>query len=113
MDDYDLAQQLKEAGFPQPVIGQGAGTGSDDDDMGDGSYLTDGSKYAYAPTLEELMEACGKDFVLECVASGGLHPWTAGVFVDREGEIERSQTAETAIEAVAKLWLALHGKQQS
>ena len=106
---YELAKQLKEAGFLQdgegcmlplvPLYDDGINSPPQPDKV-------------YAPTLEELIEACpqtysayGSDdyvFALNVFDK----KWIAGYekyesfTVDGEGE--------TATEAVAMLWLALH-----
>ncbi len=87
--NYELANQLKDAGFPQHTYHP------------DGS---DGDCYRYmrgeacVPTLEELIEACGKGFISlwryedswEMIAPDG-----------------NSIIGSTPIEAVAKLWIEL------
>jgi hypothetical protein len=89
---YELAKELKDAGFPQNAENRVA--------------LKNGYDYAYPPTLPELIEACGDiEFELHC------YPFTkfdARYFViERLGEddMERQPTPEIA---VAKLYLALH-----
>lgn len=91
--NYELARQLKEAGFPQDGIGQFVDT-----------------KLA-SPTLSELIEACGDDF-------DGLMPQrrvknSLGKFVamkDRYESLSDCFFGETPEEAVAKLWLKLNKK---
>lgn len=103
---YELAKQLKDAGFLQD--GDGSHSEGETDFFLDYEFK---QKNVYYPTLSELIESCGEEFVLEKVNSGGLHQWTAGTFIDRNGEIECAQTGETSEEAVAKLYLALNKKQ--
>ncbi len=99
--NYELAKELKEAGFPQ----KRAGTFYNPEDSIDGSF-----QRCYAPDLEELLEACGEKF-------GGLvrlqnGRWNAATPVLDTGmsygnpatEIEEADP----ISAVAKLWLALN-----
>ena len=99
--DYELCKELKKAGFPK-----------------DNFYITEpNSKYPNqkgqrgAPTLSELIEACGKglqslinDFENE---EGG---WIA--FTNRKDDKgERMEIwGETPEIAVAKLWLAINKK---
>ena len=79
---YELAKQLKDAGFPQDYNPQPAGWGGADDDT-------------HNPTLEELILACADDFVI--LVRDRLGNWYA-----------ESEIGSTPTEAVAKLWLALH-----
>jgi len=75
---YDLAEQLKEAGFPYDI-----------------------------PTLENLIAACGDDFmslILWSEPRGNMGRWTADT---RRGR-GRGNTAE---EAVANAWLVLNKEQ--
>lgn len=101
MIDYSLAKQLKDAGFPQiKAYGQ---------------YLPDTESgridVAYAPSLSELIEACGKDFnCLVHTTNGGVDSdkefWSAGV----DAISINWSNGHTPEEAVAKLWLALNKK---
>jgi hypothetical protein len=88
---YELAKELCNVGFPQE---------------GRGSWIVDttslvarSGERVYAPTLEELIEACGEAF--------------RGLTRDSEGYAAHSHTVsnvffgETPTEAVARLWLAL------
>ena len=52
--DYDLAESLMDAGFPQ--IGKGSLIGPLD------KLVWRSGDRVYAPTLEELIEACGENF---------------------------------------------------
>ena len=84
--NYELAKELKDAGFPMPtILGQ-----------------------AYKPDLSQLMEACGNDdrgFSLSRI----LGQWTAqtpkGEIEDWEQKVGKGSTPE---EAVARLWLSLN-----
>jgi hypothetical protein len=99
--EYELAKQLKDAGFPQQVK------------EGDWFYIAGGKEpclitqlaYNYEtdvkiPTLEELIEACGDDI-------SRLQRWakTWGAYSDTT---ELDGIGSTPTEAVARLWLALH-----
>ena len=91
--NYELAKQLKEAGFPQP-------------DTLDVVCNDDYSKCAYAPTLSELIEACGDEFAtLERKLDGW---WAAFHLHDGTLKIFTPTSGKTPEEAVAKLYLALH-----
>ena len=84
--NFELTQLLEAAGWPQG---------------GRGKWIVDpdsiiGRRRLYEPTLEELVEACGRLFTALCQdADGG---WIArGVHEEAHGA--------TAAEAVARLWL--------
>ena len=91
--NYELAKQLKEAGFKAKTT-----TGGYFDQDGE-------SKYYPIPELSELIEACGE----KCVVWGN----NAGIVYDESaGTItyEVFQSGKTPLEAVAKLWLTLNQK---
>ena len=88
--DYDLAESLMDAGFPQ--IGKGRLIGSPN------KLVWRSDDRVYVPTLEELIEACGKNFGSLDKRHGG---WLASANYDQ------SCFAETPAGAVARLWLAL------
>lgn len=102
---YELAKQLKDAGFPQKITA-GAGDG----------HLFQDEVYgiAYAPTLSELIEACGQDlWILKRGSYMGEFGWIVGQ--DRKEEDNPAywflfRFGKTPEEAVAKLWLALNKK---
>ena len=95
--DYELARQLKDAGLPQNGLGFFAA-----EDRAVGSRQHSETFDAYVPSLSELIAACGDRFsslvrqstplmgVRWLACSDGLQP-VAGA---------------TAVEAVARLWLA-------
>jgi hypothetical protein len=112
---YELAKQLKEAGFPQRVSGDGWFQMPD----GSSQYPMNATKKfpqtAYVPTLSELIEASLSNvggfggLVWRENHIDGAAPkltWIAFEAFARECEHEGS----TPEEAVAKLWLALHPK---
>ena len=88
--DYELAKSLMDAGFPQ--IGKGSLIGSPD------KLVWRSGDRVYVPTLEELIEACGKNF-------GSLDKQHDGWLA--YANYDQSCFAETPTEAVARLWLAL------
>lgn len=102
--NYELAKQLKDAGFSQHRVGA--------------HYSPDGGGYLIydwaglsdvdiaIPTLSELIEACGENFsslihrAVYWSAKAVLNGNDDGIWVD----------GSTPEEAVAKLWLALNKK---
>jgi hypothetical protein len=95
--NYELAKELKDAGFPQ--VGESK------------QYLPAFTSEVYIPTLSELVEACGdQGFQLEKGRSGwggSEGNWNASKAVDGKLVISSGSTTE---EAVARLWLALNKK---
>ena len=88
--EYELAKCLMDAGFPQ--IGKGRLIGSPN------KLVWRSSDRVYVPTLEELIEACGMNFGSLDKRHDG---WLASANYDQ------CCFAETPVEAVARLWLAL------
>ena len=95
--NYELAKQLKDAGFPQRSI-------ENCNDPYECCIHVGDEDIATCPTLSELIEACGKGF-------SELHRfsdfWKAWGYKNGLLEIIEGQTPE---EAVAKLWLELNEK---
>ena len=60
--DYNLAKQLKEAGYPQDFDDNSHCRGLLYDKDGDIVQHEVGGEYIYIPTLSELIEACGDGF---------------------------------------------------
>ena len=85
--NYELTKELKEVGFPQ--YGEGVSFRHP---------MTD--EPIYAPTLTELIEACGEDF-------GALERCITGEWRACNVEYSHTPTKDTPEEAVACLWLAL------
>ena len=98
--NYELALELREAGFPGTFTGEcetGCNVPNED--------LTD---FAYCPTPEELIEACGERFVsLNLI----IDPkgWSCEA-VNKNEEITGEIFGATPTEAVARLWLAINKK---
>ena len=88
--DYDLAESLMDAGFPQ--IGKGSLIGPMK------KLVWRSGDRVYVPTLEELIEACGMNF-------GSLDKQHDGWLAS--ANCDQTYFAETPAEAVARLWLAL------
>lgn len=90
--DYSLAKKLKDAGFSQ--VGGGRTSAE---------IIGMKRVETYYPTLEELIEACGKEFWnLTKRNEGGQFPWLAAA----TDPIVAS--GPTPTEAVAHLWLELN-----
>ena len=95
--NYEQAKQLKDAGFPIPKEAENI---MEMEESFDGKMI--------APTLSELIEACGEDFFALKVYHEPDVEWVAML---RESTDDLSQTfGKTPEEAVAKLWLALNKK---
>jgi len=97
--NYELAEQLKEAGFPQKEHELSTRDTGDDWPRDVPPY-----KWPYNPILEEILEACGSAFERLEQHAG---QWNA--FGYGEKHMEEGQ-GSTAAEAAARLWLALNGK---
>lgn len=103
--NYELAKQLKEAGFPLTP------TSSQESPQLETDLVIDHVRYQY-PTLSELIKACPKEingyyFNLSANSQG----WIA-VYEQWESEFIETLTSEgkTPEEAVARLYLALNKK---
>jgi hypothetical protein len=121
---YDLAKQLNDAGFSKKSY-VGAKFYHSDITHRRGAMparevavqifedLTfDPPNFIYIPTLEDLIEACGRGFrTLDRDVSGGKIVWLCNNYVDenddRSGDII---TGNSPAEAIARLWLKLHEK---
>jgi hypothetical protein len=115
----ELAEELKAAGFPQELK-----LGSMFYASLDGLLETACNEYGYececegwrnpitgytkAPTLSDLIEACGDSFILLC-HNPFRNEWIAGDTVPPK-EAKHFGEGSTPEEAVAKLWLALNKK---
>lgn len=102
MLNYELAKDLRDAGFPQDGFGmpECAIEGGHDGPC----------EAVYLPTLSELIAACGGDgptgFQL-------YQEWKTRDYVEWEatsgfGQAQKRGRGTTPEEAVARLWLALH-----
>ena len=107
---HSLALELKKAGFPQ-----GEGNYYVGEELWDETMQSDyevpntpkRSTWVYAPSLEELIEACGEEFhhIMHENLLAKLDTWVAGA--KRYGV---QTTGSTPSEAVALLWLSLNKK---
>lgn len=120
---YELAKQLKDAGFPQEIKegrvwsyfenGRGPWRGSHWE--ANRPNESHGSDWIYSPTLSELIEVCGEQLlVMKKGTYFGEKGWLVGQ--DSLENLNDSTSWEvkafgsTLIEAVAKLWLELNKK---
>jgi hypothetical protein len=95
--DYELAKQLRDAGFLQAGTGRWIGPP-------DKVFWRSGDR-VYVATFEELLEACRKDvesLTQEFSLAGD--EWVASAF----GR-SKSARGDTPADAMARLWLAVHG----
>ena len=94
--NYKLAKKLKDNGFPQ----------ENKKEHCPGCYCD--IQDPYIPTLSELIEACGDEFV--CLEREDMEDdwtWKVVAYSDKErGFIYK--TSKTPEEAVSKLWLELN-----
>lgn len=123
MIDYELAKQLKNAGFPQELPDPSSYYDAKERLFGwsEGEDKPYGNAWVKVPTLEELIEAC---VILKPKREIGLQhnveaanrtkptdEWTAyweGASSDTHFEYGLEVDGSTPIEAVAQLWLALN-----
>lgn len=104
MISYELAKELKDAGFPRGGEGK-----SKVQSPGCPHWGTDGYQpfscecWIYFPTLSELIEACGVEFYR-------LHRIGQEIFTCDDVQGRHECVGATPEEAVAKLWLALNKK---
>jgi len=96
--DFALAKNLKDTGFPQMLDKK------DRYSFFDGPDTT--GEDCYAPTLSELIEACGEDFngLDREVDSKEMEVYWVG----KAWSLDRNTHGSTPEEAVARLWLALN-----
>ena len=107
--NYKLALALKEAGFPQNTEhyyenGKYISSWSD--------YFNCGGELIAAPTLSELIEACGDGFdTLQKYEEGYIAVAETVTLDKKEMKMKHpSERGKTPFEAVAKLWLKLNHK---
>lgn len=107
MKDYELAKELKDAGFPKS---------NGWIDNGHGFFVDDGELVYLVPTLSELIEACNPaqfdDFGL---STGYTDQWEVWASYHGEAipEVDLKMTGDTPEEAVAKLWLIENEKEKT
>ena len=111
MISYELAKELKDAGFPQDGSWSLSGTKAQGE-YEQGSYIkgTHVPDLVYLPTLTELIEACGRDGLVlrrsEWNKDDGKG-WVACLFDLNLTVRYESGDCSTPEESVARLWLSL------
>lgn len=95
--DYNLAKQLKDAGFPQEPLNCE-------------HFVDDNDEFIRNPTLPELIEACGDEFISlqRDYFMGRVEVWLANY--DNESGNNCWTEGKTPEESIAKLWLKLNKK---
>ena len=103
---YETAKELKDAGFPQDGDG-GIYVNSDGSNKLEVDPR-DGRIGYYIPTLEELIEACGRGFQRLDRQNLVKNPDTFWALSSKYDDDKPYGTGTTPSEAVANLWLALN-----
>lgn len=98
--NYELAKELCDAGFPQNLEGNRQMDGKPMFFYGDNAV-----PLYYVPTLEELLQACGAQFLL--LEKDLQYGWRVMPQSAKEGGYGGKHYV-TPVEAVARLWLALN-----
>jgi hypothetical protein len=92
MISYQLAKKLKDAGFPQSELAL--------------AQQKAGYDYVSMPALSDLLAACGEDFR---ALSREPDCWLACGYVSEDGEWRNMHAGDSPEEALARLWLSIHG----
>ena len=103
--NYELAKELKDAGFPFQLLFSGSNSRNSASNEYREVFATDEIWYLM-PTFEELIEACGKPIWIEGYDHKDFQ-WLAGQGKGMDTPLGRGSTPT---EAVARLWLALNKK---
>lgn len=102
--NYELAKQLKDAGFSQKGAGRVA---SSNTPFVKGNKIDYVDEHFYIPTLSELIEACGDRFLELALLDNGKWYAAGGEGRVYHHEMNNFSTPEIA---VANLWLELNKK---
>jgi len=104
----ELAKELKDGGYTQGVsIWLYSADGLYQPRLYKGAVFTNETD---APTLEELIEACGEDFERMTRGRDPVEEWNWYAHSDSR---RAEGHGDTPIEAVARLWLALNTLQDN
>ncbi len=106
---YELAKELKDAGFPQHLDGNKQMNG-DPMRFHAEPCVGEHETCIYIPTLSELIEVCGNDFRSITVTLLPLKAWHCTGVNASATEVLATFHGLTPEEAVARLWLALNKK---
>lgn len=102
--DYKTALALRNAGYPPSMESRALFIDSTEVIAPRGSLEDLLDDFAYLPSLEELIVACGSNFEALYLRKRNEQRWTAeGYIYNVSGSIPT--------EAVARLYLALHSKE--
>lgn len=105
---YELAKELKDAGFPQGGPKEPHCVQCNELALYTRCYDHE-KEYVFHPTLSELIEACGE--TLQSLYNCGSAGWEAIREDDKYGDSKGFEKGSTPEEAVARLWLALNPKK--
>lgn len=115
MINHKLALAVKKAGFLVKLV-----IGAEEEEWDgrkvffDGDMTKEGGKIGFlAPTLEELIEACGENFRLQNSKPGLWQADTCGDFNEWDKERHVFATGKTSLIAVANLFLKLNENKQN
>lgn len=109
--DYELSKKLKDAGFPFKRIE--GGMCCDNKEVVDFNPTGDqeiGPEHFFLPTLEELINACGENFV-GLLKYGDIWRCQGNDEPKNAPDWGYSMAGKTPSEAVAEFWLAINKKQ--
>jgi len=95
MISYPLARKLKDAGFPQSELAR--------------AQHKAGYDYVSLPSLSTLIEACGSNFG---ALAREVDCWLACGYISEYGEWKNAHAGDTPEDAVARLWLSIHGSER-
>ena len=98
--DYELAKELKDAGFRFSE--------RDEDEYGDFYKDEDDGVFYHYPTLSELIEACGEDLSAMLFIDNKWVVGRQGMPFSYLSEQHTQAKGATLEEAVSKLWLTLN-----
>ena len=91
MISFQLARQLKDAGFPQSELAR--------------AQRQAGYDYVCMPTLATLIEVCGEGFGALRREDG---QWIACEYISERGRWGNAQEGQSPEDAVARLWLSIN-----
>jgi len=106
---YEDCISLKNAGFPQPLVGKGFKKNGIECAYDVSKYIEFKEDYIYLPSLEEIIEQCGEGFdqLTRSIDQGGETYWWASSINPKLREFN----ADSPIIAVKNLYCALNPKK--